>query len=32
MSLPDTDLAPFAFDGMPPALAPVEEEDDARTD
>ena len=31
MSLPDTDLAPFAFDGMPPALAPVEEEDDART-
>lgn len=32
MSLPDTDLAPFAFDGMPPALAPVEEEDDGRTD
>jgi len=32
MSLLDTDLAPFAFDGMPPALAPVEEEDDARTD
>lgn len=32
MSLPDIDLAPFAFDGMPPALAPVQEEDDARTD
>ncbi len=28
MSLPDTDLEPFAFDGMPPALAPVEDEDD----
>lgn len=28
MSLPDLDPTPFAFDGMPPALAPVDTEDD----
>ena len=32
MSPPDTDLAPFAFDGMPPALAPVEVEVNTRAD
>ncbi|GAA3830504.1 recombinase family protein [Brevibacterium ammoniilyticum] len=30
MSLPDTNLAPFAFDGLPPALAPVETDDEPR--
>lgn len=32
MSLPDTDLPPFAFDGLPPALAPVETEDESPND
>ena len=32
MSPPDNNLAPFAFDGMPPALAPVEDEADTRAD
>lgn len=32
MSLPDLEPAPFAFDGMPPALAPATDEDDTRTE
>ncbi|ROZ61540.1 hypothetical protein EDL96_13130 [Kocuria soli] len=32
MSLPDTNLAPFAFDGLPPALAPVKTENEPRAD